>query len=66
MTDEKNKVENTFSKKIGKTNYKVTVHFIGVSVSVEKMFTAYEIGTLILKIAEYFDISTFGYNVMKL
>ena len=27
MTDEKNKVENTFSKKIGKTNYKVTVHF---------------------------------------
>ena len=30
------------------------------------MFTAYEIGTLILKIAEYFDISTFGYNVMKL
>ena len=27
MTDEKNKVEKTFSKKIGKTNYKVTVHF---------------------------------------
>ena len=27
MTDEKNKVENTFSKKIGKTNYKVAVHF---------------------------------------
>ena len=27
MTDEKNKAENTFSKKIGKTNYKVTVHF---------------------------------------
>lgn len=27
MTDEKNKVENTFSKKIGKTSYKVTVHF---------------------------------------
>ncbi|WP_277287127.1 hypothetical protein [Sneathia sanguinegens] len=27
MTDEKNKTENTFSKKIGKTNYKVTVHF---------------------------------------
>jgi len=62
----KNKAENTFSKKIGKTNYKVKVHFIGVSVSVEKMFTVYEIGTLILKIAEYFDISTFGYNVMNL
>ena len=27
MTDEENKAENTFSKKIGKTNYKVTVHF---------------------------------------
>ena len=27
MTDEKNKAENTFSKKIGKTNYKVIVHF---------------------------------------
>ena len=27
MTDEKNKAENTFSKKIGKTNYKVTGHF---------------------------------------
>ena len=27
ITDEKNKAENTFSKKIGKTNYKVTVHF---------------------------------------
>ena len=26
MTDEKNKAENTFSKKIGKTDYKVTVH----------------------------------------
>ena len=27
MTDKENKAENTFSKKIGKTNYKVTVHF---------------------------------------
>ena len=27
MIDKKNKTENTFSKKIGKTNYKVTVHF---------------------------------------
>ncbi|MDD7511016.1 MAG: hypothetical protein PUK21_01335 [Peptostreptococcaceae bacterium] len=27
MTDEKSKAENTFSKKIGKTNYKVTVCF---------------------------------------
>ena len=27
MTDEKSKAENTFHKKIGKTNYKVTVHF---------------------------------------
>jgi len=27
MTDEENKAENIFSKKIGKTNYKVTVHF---------------------------------------
>ena len=27
MTDKNNKTENTFSKKIGKTNYKVTVHF---------------------------------------
>ncbi len=27
MTDKKNKTENTFSKKIGKTNYKVKVHF---------------------------------------
>lgn len=27
MTDEENKPENTFSKKTGKTNYKVTVHF---------------------------------------
>ena len=27
MTDEKNKTENTFHKKIGKTNYKVKVHF---------------------------------------
>ena len=26
-TDEKSKAENTFHKKIGKTNYKVTVHF---------------------------------------
>ena len=27
MTDEKSKAENTFHKKIGKTNYKVTVYF---------------------------------------
>lgn len=27
MTDEKSKAENTFHKKIGKTNYKVIVHF---------------------------------------
>ena len=27
MTDEKNKVEKKKKKKIGKTNYKVTVHF---------------------------------------
>jgi len=27
MTDEKNKAENTFHKKIGKTNHKVPVHF---------------------------------------
>ena len=27
MIDKKNKTENTSSKKIGKTNYKVTVHF---------------------------------------
>lgn len=27
MIDKKNKTENTFSKKIGKTNYKVKVHF---------------------------------------
>ena len=27
MTDEKSKAENTFHKKMGKTNYKVTVHF---------------------------------------
>ena len=27
MIDEKRKTENTFHKKIGKTNYKVTVHF---------------------------------------
>lgn len=27
MTDKNNKTENTFSRKIGKTNYKVTVHF---------------------------------------
>ncbi len=31
MTDEENKAENTFSKKIGKTNYKVTVHFSEIS-----------------------------------
>ena len=27
MTDEKSKAENTFHKKMSKTNYKVTVHF---------------------------------------
>lgn len=31
MIDKKNKTENTFSKKIGKTNYKVTVHFSEIS-----------------------------------